>query len=119
MGDDHARLTNDVTLARAAIAAACAMPGIAGVSPSHGVEVATYGPGETVRGVAVSRSSGKMGLSLHLIARYDSALALPALAEQVRGAVRDAVAALGEGPPGAIDVAFEDLHVEEGCPCIP
>jgi hypothetical protein len=103
----------DLAVARAAAAAARGVPGVAGVTPGRFAEAATYGPGEVVRGVAVRRRPGGWAVEVHVRAVYAPALPLPALAARVRRAVGAAVAALGAGPAGPIDVAVDDLAVGE------
>ena len=101
----------DLAVARAAAAAARGVPGVADVTPGRFAAAATYGPGEVVRGVAVRRRPGGWAVEVHLRAVYAPTLPLPALADRVRWAVGAAVAALGAGPAGPIDVAVDDLEV--------
>jgi len=103
--------SGDLAVARAAAAAARGVPGVAGLTPGRFAEAATYGPGEVVRGVAVRRLPGGRVVEVHVRAVYAPALPLPALADRVRRAVGAAVAALGAGPAGPIDVAVDDLEV--------
>jgi uncharacterized alkaline shock family protein YloU len=103
----------DLAVARAAAAAARGVPGVADVTPGRFAAAATYGPGEVVRGVAVRRRPGGWAVEVHLRAVYAPARPLPALADRVRRAVGAAVAALGGGPAGPIDVAVDDLEVGE------
>jgi len=104
---------NEVSIARAIVAGVRSVPGVADVSPGRFAEVATYGPGEKVRGVAVSQAAGALDINVHLCALYAHSLVLPELADRVRSAVRQSVEALGVGLPRRIDVAFDDLRVEE------
>ena len=86
---------------------------MADVSPGRFAEAATYGPGEKVGGVVVGRAGGALDIEVHVCALYADSLVLPELAARVRSAVRQSVEALGAGPLGRIDVAFDDLRVEE------
>ncbi len=104
---------SDVSIARAIVAAVRSVPGVADVSPGRFAEAATYGPGEKVRGVAVSQAAGALDIEVHLCALYTDTLVLPELAARVRSAVRQSVEALGAGLLRRIDVAFDDLRVEE------
>ena len=104
---------SDVSIARAIVAAVRSVPGVADVSPGRFAEAATYGPGEKVRGVAVSQAAGALDIEVHLCALYADTLILPELAARVRSAVRQSVEALGAGLLRRIDVAFDDLRVEE------
>jgi hypothetical protein len=105
---------NECGIARAVAAAVRGVSGVADVSPGHHAEVATYGPGEKVRGVAVTRAAGALDISVHLCAMHADALILPDLAIRVRTVVRAATNALGAGAVRRIDVTFDDLRVEEG-----
>ncbi len=71
-------------------------------------------PGERVRGVAVGRAAGDLDIEVHLCALYADSLVLPELAARVRSAVRQSVEGSGPGLLRRIDVAFDDLRVEEG-----
>jgi hypothetical protein len=104
---------DELGVARAVLRAARRVPGVAAVSPGRFAAAATYGAGESVRGVAVQRVAGALAVEVHLCAVYARALVLPALADRVRRAVRDAVGGLGAAPLRRIDVAFDDLQVGE------
>jgi len=104
---------SEVSIARAIVAAVRSVPGVADVSPGRFAEAATYGPGEKVRGVVVGRAVDVLDIEVHLCALYADSLVLPELAAQVRSAVRQSVEALGVGLLRRIDVAFDDLRVEE------
>jgi len=111
---DSGRLqVSEVGIARAVVAAVRRVPGVADVSPGRFAEAATYGPGEKVRGVALARTAGALDIEVHLCALHADALLLPELASRVRSAVRQSVEALGAGAVRRIDVAFDDLRVEE------
>lgn len=104
----------DIAVAKAAAAAVSAIPGVADLSPGKVAEVATYGPGETVRGVAVHRVNGAFDVEVHVIARYPPSGNLPSLADRVRRAVAEAAEQLGAAPIRGIDVTIDDLRNEEG-----
>jgi uncharacterized alkaline shock family protein YloU len=104
---------SEVSLARAVVAAVRRVPSVADVSTGRFAEAATYGPGEKVRGVVVGRARGALDIEVHLCALYADSLVLPELAARVRSAVRQSVEALGAGPLGRVDVAFDDLRVGE------
>jgi uncharacterized alkaline shock family protein YloU len=104
---------SEMSIARAIVAAVRSVPGVAEVSPGRFAEVATYGPGEKVRGVVIGRAASALDLEVHLCARYANSLVLVELAARVRSAVRQSVEGLGVGPLRRIDVAVDDLRVEE------
>ncbi len=104
---------SEVGIARAVVAAVRSVLGVADVSPGRFAEAATYGPREKVRGVAVGRAAGALDIEVHLCALYADSLVLPELAARVRSAVRQSVEGLGAGLLRRIDVAFDDLRVEE------
>jgi hypothetical protein len=103
----------DVSIAQAIVAAVRALPGVADVSPGRFAEAATYGRGERVLGVALGRVAGAFDIEVHLCALYSDSLILPELAARVRSTVRQTVEGLGAGLLQRIDVAFDDLRVEE------
>ncbi len=111
--DNGGLQVNEVNIARAIVAAVRSVPGVVDVSPGRFAEAATYGPGEKVRGVAVDRAAGALDIDVHLCALYADSLVLPELAARVRSAVRQSVEGLGAGQLRRIDVAFDDLRVEE------
>jgi uncharacterized alkaline shock family protein YloU len=104
---------SEVSIAQAIVAAVRSVPGVADVSPGRFAEAATYGPGEKVRGVVVGRVAGAFDIEVHVCARYADSLVLSELAARVRSAVRQSVEGLGVGLLRRIDVAFDDLRVEE------
>ena len=104
---------SEVSLARAVVAAVRGVPSVANLSPGRFAEAATYGPGERVRGVVIRRAGSALDIEVHVCALYVDSLVLPELAARVRTAVRQAVEAFGAGPLGRIDVAFDDLRVDE------
>ncbi len=111
--DNDGLQVNEVNIARAIVAAVRSVPGVADVSPGRFAEAATYGPGERVRGVVLGRAVSALDIEVHLCARYADSLVLPELAARVRSAVRQSVEGIGVGPLRRIDVAFDDLRVEE------
>ena len=104
---------DEMGIARVVVGTAQRVPGVAGVSPGRFVEAATYGAGESVRGVVVQRLGDALAVELHLRAVYAHSLVLPALADRVRRAVREDVGALGVEPIRRLDIAFDDLQVGE------
>lgn len=104
---------SEASFARAVVAAVRAVPGVADVSPGRFSEAATYGPSEKVGGVVVGRAGGALNIDVHVCALYSASLALPELAAQVRSAVGNAAEGRGVGPIGRIDVAFDDMRIEE------
>lgn len=104
----------DIALAKAAAAAASEVPGVADLSPGQVSEVATYGPGETVRGVAVRYVNGTLDVDVHVVARFTPSINLQVLANHVRRAVAGAVEELGVGGVIRVNVTIDDLRYEEG-----
>jgi len=100
----------ELIIARAVRAAVRALPDVSDLSAGLFAEVATYGLGERVDGVAVSHTTGALAVEVHVVATYSDALVLPELADRVRDAVREAVASLAAGPMQRIDVAIDDLR---------
>lgn len=100
---------NPLVLARAVEAAVRRVPGIAAISRGAFAETGTYGPGETVFGVAVSERRTAVGLEIHVIAEYPLIADLPLLADRVRRSAFQAAESLGVTRIDRIDVAFDDL----------
>lgn len=98
-----------LVLARAIAGAIVTVPSVVALAPGRGVEVATYGPGEVVRGVAVGRSGITWSVAVHVVVRYTTDLVLPELAEQVRTMVARVMVEHGSPPPALIDVVIDDL----------
>lgn len=113
----RARTGDDASLARQVASAALEVPGVAGLSPGTEVEIATYGPGERVRGIRLHRGRTGVEVEVHLVARVGpgarSARSLPRLARDVRDAISGRV---GEGAGvSAIHVAIDDcVETREG-----
>jgi uncharacterized alkaline shock family protein YloU len=105
--------TSELVIARAVRSTVCAVTGVADVSPGLFAETGTYGPGETVRGVAVSRVAGGLDLEVHVIGVYADSVVLRELADRVRTAVRQSVEALGAEAVRRIDVVIDDLYIDE------
>jgi hypothetical protein len=114
VADIVSQLPTELVLARAVRVAVCRLPEVADLSPGGFAQAATYGPGEVVRGVVVSRVGGGLSVDVHLIARYNQALVLPDLANRVRAVVGRVAGTLGAELPQRIDVAFDDLLLPEG-----
>src|SRR3954451_10626412 len=98
---------SEVSLARALVAAVRAVPGVVDVSHGQFGEAATYGPGDRVAGVVVSRAGGVLDIEVHVGVRYTDTLVLPELAARVRDAVRELIESLGAGPLGPVGVVFD------------
>ena len=103
------RSLSALVLARAIAAALTTVPGVVALAPGGVVEVATYGPGEVVRGVAVRRSGATWSVAVHVVARYTTDLVLPELAERIRRTTARVIAEHGGPPSPWIDVAVDDL----------
>lgn len=101
---------DEITVARAAAAAAQRVSGVAGLGRGIFANAETYGPGQTIRGVVVTRCDGALTCDVHVIAAYPEAVNLLELADRIRSAVRQAVEDLGESAR-RIDVAVDDLIV--------
>ena len=103
-------LADDLTVARVIAGAVRKVVGVAALSRGHFAEVATYGPGETLRGVAVAHSEGALVCDIRVIVKYPEVTDLLNLANRVRRAVREALEVFGE-PIERIDIAIDDLIV--------
>lgn len=77
-----------VALAAAIQQAVLTVPGVVGISPGRSFVEATYGPGVTVRGVGMGVYSGRLEVSVHVVA---GPTAIPALARRLRGVIGSAV----------------------------
>lgn len=75
-------LADDLSLARTIAWIARDTPGISGVSTGRHAEAATYGPGDSVRGVAVLPGE----VNVHVVAAYPS-VPLPRTAERLRSRI--------------------------------
>jgi hypothetical protein len=110
--DTGARLasTPRSRLARVALQAATALPEVASGVRGAGRVWATADAGELLEGVmATARTDARFDVELHLVAQWPFG-SLFALADQVRGRVRRAVARADlDGILGQVTVAFEDV----------
>ncbi|MFA9432966.1 Asp23/Gls24 family envelope stress response protein [Egicoccus sp. AB-alg2] len=97
-----------VAIARAAVEAAQATPGVARLDGGALGEFATYADGEPVEGVRVVLEA-PITVRLRLVATYG--YELPALASAVSRAVRERVGPADE--PLRIDIRFVDLESGE------
>ncbi len=101
---------DDVTLAQAALAAASAVPGVAGISRGRYALARTFGlRGAVVEGVQLTPEPWGLHVEVHVVVRLAP---LPPLAEAVRAAVAAALARHGR-PVTAVDVWIDDLRLEE------
>ncbi len=102
-------LSDDVTLARAALGATRAVPGVAGISRGRYAIARTFGlGGETVEGVQLTHGDDGLRVEVHVVAQL---VPIPPLADAVRAAIATTVAGAG-GTVAAVDVWVDDLRVE-------
>jgi uncharacterized alkaline shock family protein YloU len=102
-------LPDDVTLARAALGATRAVPGVAGISRGRYALARTFGlGGETVEGVQLTHGDDGLRVAVHVVVWL---VPIPPLADAVRAAVALAVAGAG-GAVAAVDVWVDDLRAE-------
>lgn len=96
-------------MARAIASAAASAPGVAslGSGPSEGF--ATYGPHETVEGVAIRRTTNGAIASIAIVAEYQPDRSLIELAGKVRRRALRAAAEVAAGGVDAVDVTIQDL----------
>jgi len=100
---------DDVTLARAALGATRAVPGVAGISRGRYAIARTFGlGGETVEGVQLTHGDDGLRVEVHVVARL---VPIPPLADAIRAAVALTVAGAG-GVVTALDVWVDDLRAE-------
>jgi len=100
---------DDVTLARAALDATRAVPGVAGISRGRYAIARTFGlGGETVEGVQLTHAPEGLHVEVHVVARL---VPIPPLADAVRAAVALTVSRVG-GVVAIVDVWVDDLRVE-------
>jgi len=100
---------NDVTLARAALDATRAVPGVAGISRGRYAIARTFGlGGETVEGVQLTHGDDGLRVEVHVVARL---VPIPPLADAVRAAIATTVAGAG-GAVAVVDVWVDGLRVE-------
>lgn len=106
------------------------VPGVAGLSPGHGVTAATHGPGKAVVGVVVHHGADdSLTLEVHVVVAQahlesmrahprasaatpeaDQAAVLPALADAIRRHITRALPNAEIRVPTAIDVYFDDVQ---------
>ncbi len=102
-------LPDDVTLARAALGATRAVPGVAGISRGRYAIARTFGlGGETVEGVQLTHGDDGLRVEVHVVAQL---VPIPPLADAVRAAIALTVAGAG-GAVAVVDVWVDDLRVE-------
>jgi hypothetical protein len=89
-------------LAHAAADAALGVPGVARLSPGHGVEVSTQYAGGKVLGVRLGGDRAEV----HIVADQ---VPLPPITDQVAAAVAGVLAAAGEAKPVTVVVADIEL----------
>lgn len=105
-------LREDIEVARAAAAAARAVPVVARIATGGVGGAATYGRGEVVRGIVVRRERGVVDVEVHVTVRAVGRRSLVKAVEPVRGDVRHAVEQVSAGPIGQIDIMIDDLVFE-------
>jgi len=102
-------LPDDVTLARAALGATRAVPGVAGISRGRYAIARTFGlGGETVEGVQLTHGDDGLRVAVHVLVRL---VPIPPLADAIRAAVATTVAGAG-GAVAVVDVWVDDLRAE-------
>lgn len=100
--------SDDVTLARVAMATTRAVPGVADISRGRYAIARTFGPrGEIVEGVQLTPSPEGLHVEVHVVVTL---VPLPPLAAAIRTAVAAALTALGH-PVTAVDVWVDDLRL--------
>ncbi len=101
---------NDVTLARAALDATRAVPGVAGISRGRYAIARTFGlGGETVEGVQLTHGDDGLRVEVHVVARL---VPIPPLADAVRAAIATTVARAGVAVTD-VDVWVDDLRADD------
>jgi len=109
MAEMGATAPDDVTLARAALVATRAVPGVAGISRGRYAIARTFGlGGETVEGVQLTYGDDGLRVAVHVVAHL---VPIPPLADAVRAAIALTVAGVG-GAVTNVDVWVDDLRVE-------
>ncbi len=104
---------DSIALARAIVVAVENVAAVFDVHAHRPSTAATYGPGETIYGVAVRRETGDITIEIQVRVRYIAALPLPMVSDDIRRAARSAIAELTSDPVGQIDVAIVDLVVHK------
>jgi len=109
MAEMDATAPDDVTLARAALGATCAVPGVAGISRGRYAIARTFGLGrETVEGVQLTHAPEGLRVEVHVVAHL---VPLPPLADAIRATVATTVAEAGASV-AVVDVWVDGLRVE-------
>jgi len=109
MAEMGATAPDDVTLARAALDATRAVPGVAGISRGRYAIARTFGlGGETVEGVQLTHGDDGLRVEVHVVARL---VPIPPLAGAIRAAIALTVAGTG-GAVAVVDVWVDGLRVE-------
>ncbi len=103
----------EFVIARALAHAARDVPGVVELFGGRLGEIATYGRGGRVPGVRVWREAGRLHVEAHIVAAYPPEHTLPALAERVRGKLRQQLPELGVADIGPIDVIVADLRFQD------
>jgi uncharacterized alkaline shock family protein YloU len=103
----------EYVIARALAQALRTVPGVADVYGGHLGEIATYGRGSRVLGVRVWTEAAQLRVEAHVVAAYAPDLVVPVLAEVIRSRLRRQLQELGVTAIGAIDVAVDDLRLDE------
>ena len=103
----------EFVIARALAHAARDVPGVVALFGGRLGEIATYGRGGRVPGVRVWREAGRLHVEAHIVAAYPPEHTLPALAESVRGKLRQQLPELGIADIGPIDVIVADLRFDD------
>ncbi len=109
MAETDATAPDDVTLARAALDATCAVPGVAAISRGRYAIARTFGlGGETVEGVQLTHGDDGLRVEVHVVAQL---VPIPPLADAIRAAVATTVAGTGASV-AVVDVWVDGLHME-------
>lgn len=111
--EDGSTSVGPIAFARAIVEAVERVAAVADVYSRGSTAVATYGPGETIRGVAVRQEAGVITAEIQVRLRYIAALQLPMVSDEIRQAAKSAIAELASEPVGRIDVLITDLLVDE------
>lgn len=102
-----------IALARVAERAARAVPGVLDLHGGAVGEFATYGGGERIRGVRVTRGPAT-SVALRLVAAFG--YPLPELADEVRDRVRSALGDTTGDAPATVDLQVVDVRLESDEP---
>lgn len=96
-------------LARRLASAATALPGIVDVTSGPSGEIAEYGAGGRVAGVALTGKAEPLDATVAVRARYRDGINLQRLADDLRESLRQAA----EGAVERVDVVVADLIFDE------